>query len=82
MTPQWQPFRSIYLWYFRTILPAIGRVVSRHGNAYSYLPASVLAFPEPAELTRRLQSAGFTAVNWETKTGGIVAIHTGVRSAG
>jgi demethylmenaquinone methyltransferase / 2-methoxy-6-polyprenyl-1,4-benzoquinol methylase len=61
MTPQWQPFRAGYLLYFRRVLPLIGRLVSRHGSAYSYLPASVLEFPEPPELARRLERAGFSA---------------------
>jgi demethylmenaquinone methyltransferase / 2-methoxy-6-polyprenyl-1,4-benzoquinol methylase len=48
MTPAWQPFRWLYLFYFRRILPLVGRaMVSRHGSAYAYLPASVLEFPEP-----------------------------------
>ena len=81
MTPQWQPFRGVYLWYFRKVLPTIGRLVSRDTKAYSYLPASVLAFPEPPALLQRLEAAGFSAVNWETRTGGIVAIHVGVRGA-
>jgi demethylmenaquinone methyltransferase/2-methoxy-6-polyprenyl-1,4-benzoquinol methylase len=79
-TPGWQPFRALYLWYFRTILPRIGRAISRHDSAYSYLPASVLDFPEPRELARRLSAAGFDAVRWGSKTGGIVAIHAGERA--
>ena len=35
----------LYGWYFRRVLPRIGRLISRHGGAYSYLPASVGAFP-------------------------------------
>jgi demethylmenaquinone methyltransferase / 2-methoxy-6-polyprenyl-1,4-benzoquinol methylase len=77
MTPAWQPFRAAYLLYFRRVLPLIGRVVSRHGSAYSYLPASVLEFPEPAELGRRLKGAGFRDVGWNVMTGGIVATHWG-----
>src|SRR2546430_11288816 len=45
-------FRSLYLFYFRRVLPAIGRAVSKHRDAYTYLPESVLAFPEPAALAR------------------------------
>jgi demethylmenaquinone methyltransferase/2-methoxy-6-polyprenyl-1,4-benzoquinol methylase len=79
MTPDWQPFRALYLWYFRQILPRVGRMISRHESAYAYLPASVLEFPEPPQLARRLTAAGFTAVRWESLTGGIVAIHAGER---
>ncbi|MGD8277383.1 MAG: ubiquinone/menaquinone biosynthesis methyltransferase, partial [Gemmatimonadota bacterium] len=41
-TPSWQPFRGLYLFYFRQVLPRIGRLVSRHRSAYDYLPATVL----------------------------------------
>ncbi|HSL69185.1 MAG TPA: ubiquinone/menaquinone biosynthesis methyltransferase [Longimicrobiales bacterium] len=78
-TPGWQPFRSLYLFYFRRLLPLIGRIISRHGTAYSYLPESVLRFPEPAELARRLERAGFRDVVWENYTAGIVAAHVGTR---
>ena len=76
-TPRWQPFRGLYLFYFLQVLPRIGRMVSRHGSAYAYLPASVLAFPEPPELAERMRAAGFRETTWETYTGGIVAAHVG-----
>ena len=79
MTPQWQPFRALYLSYFRHVLPRVGRLVSRHGSAYSYLPASVLEFPEPDALSRRMERAGFGDVKWEAMTGGIVAVHRATR---
>lgn len=79
-TPHWQPFRGLYLTYFLRVLPLVGRLVSRHGSAYSYLPESVLRFPEPRELGRRMEAAGFTDVGWKRLTGGIVAIHWGERA--
>lgn len=81
MTPGWQPFRALYLWYFRRLLPLIGRLVSRHGSAYSYLPASVLQFPEPDRLAELMRRAGLVRVRWEALTGGIVALHVGERAA-
>jgi demethylmenaquinone methyltransferase/2-methoxy-6-polyprenyl-1,4-benzoquinol methylase len=75
--PAWQPFRALYLTYFKRVLPWIGRLVSRHANAYAYLPASVLEFPAPPELAARMQDAGFGDVRWQTLTGGIAAIHVG-----
>jgi demethylmenaquinone methyltransferase/2-methoxy-6-polyprenyl-1,4-benzoquinol methylase len=80
-TPGWQPLRALYLGYFRRVLPRIGRLVSKHRSAYDWLPASVLAFPDPPALARRLEAAGFDAVRWQTRWGGIVAIHTGERRA-
>jgi demethylmenaquinone methyltransferase / 2-methoxy-6-polyprenyl-1,4-benzoquinol methylase len=78
-TPGWQPFRGMYFFYFRRLLPLIGRLVSRHGSAYSYLPESVLDFPSPAALATRMEAAGFGGVRWELLTGGIAALHYGVR---
>lgn len=78
-TPGWQPFRAIYLFYFQRVLPLIGRLISRHSSAYSYLPQSVLQFAEPRVLAELMGAAGFTNVAWETYTGGIVATHTGTR---
>lgn len=57
-TPSARVLRALYLLYFRRILPLVGRLVSRHGSAYAYLPASVLEFPAPAEFnSRRLPSS-------------------------
>jgi demethylmenaquinone methyltransferase / 2-methoxy-6-polyprenyl-1,4-benzoquinol methylase len=78
-TPRFAPLRALYLFYFRRILPAIGRLVSKHRDAYTYLPESVLAFPAPEALTERLRAAGFTRVGFERLTGGICALHYGTR---
>ena len=78
-TPGWQPFRGLYFFYFLKVLPLVGRMVSRHSDAYTYLPESVMQFPEPPELARRMEAAGFTGVKWETLSGGIAALHHGTR---
>ena len=78
-TPRFAPLRALYLFYFRRVLPAIGRAVSKHRDAYTYLPESVREFPDPDALARRLQAAGFTDVAYELLTGGICAIHHGAR---
>lgn len=79
-TPGWQPFRGLYFFYFLKVLPTIGRMVSKHSSAYTYLPESVMQFPEPPELARRMEAAGFTGVKWETLSGGIAALHHGTRA--
>jgi len=78
-TPTFAPFRAAYLFYFRRVLPAIGRLVSQHTTAYNYLPESVMTFPTPSELTSRIAAAGFRDVRCELLTGGIVALHHGSR---
>lgn len=69
--------RAGYLFYFRRILPVIGRVVSGHPWAYSYLPESVREFPGPKEFAALLSEVGFRDVGWQLLTGGIVALHWG-----
>ncbi len=60
--PRTPVVRSFYLWYFKHVLPLIGRVVSRHRSAYTYLPASVEAFPSPEAFVQTLRDCGFAAV--------------------
>jgi demethylmenaquinone methyltransferase/2-methoxy-6-polyprenyl-1,4-benzoquinol methylase len=67
---------TLYLWYFKHLLPLVGRAVSGHSVAYSYLPASVGAFPPPAEFIAILQRAGFTDVHADPLTFGIVYLYT------
>jgi demethylmenaquinone methyltransferase/2-methoxy-6-polyprenyl-1,4-benzoquinol methylase len=78
-TPTWQPFRALYLGYFTRVLPLVGRVVSKHGDAYSYLPESVLEFPKPVNLAGIMEAAGLSSVSWKTLTGGIAAVHWGIK---
>jgi len=78
-TPRFAPLRAAYLFYFRRILPALGRAVSKHRDAYNYLPESVLGFPEPEALSTRMSRAGFRDVRFELLTGGICAVHYGTR---
>ena len=78
-TPRSGLLRDLYLFYFRRVLPAIGRVMSKHRDAYTYLPESVLQFPDPADLARRFAAAGFEGVGYELLTGGICALHHGTR---
>jgi demethylmenaquinone methyltransferase/2-methoxy-6-polyprenyl-1,4-benzoquinol methylase len=78
-TPRFAPLRALYLFYFRRVLPAIGRAVSKHRDAYTYLPESVLEFPDPEAFARRLGAAGFRAVGYDILSGGICAIHHGTR---
>ena len=66
-TPRFAPLRALYHFYFRKILPAIGRFVSKHREAYTYLPESVLGFPEPEALAQRLRTAGFSRVGYELR---------------
>ena len=58
-TPTWQPFKAVYGWYFRNVLPRIGQIVrAQSGDAYEYLPTSVGEFPQGEALAERMRAAG------------------------
>ena len=67
--------RAGYMLYFTRILPLVGRLVSGHPWAYTYLPESVKEFPGPGALAARLEAAGFREAGYELVTMGIAAIH-------
>jgi len=71
---------AFYLWYFTHVLPRIGRAVSGHHAAYSYLPASVGTFPPPREFMGILTAAGFTGVRADPLTFGIVYLYTATKA--
>lgn len=71
--------RSLYLFYFRRVLPVVGRLVSGHPWAYTYLPESVREFPAPGDLATLMVEAGFEESSWSLLSGGIAALHVGVR---
>ncbi len=78
-TPVWRPYRALYLFYFHRILPLVGRLVSGHPTAYSYLPASVTTFPAPDALREKLARAGLRDCGYSLLSGGIAALHWGTR---
>lgn len=78
-TPRVPLVRGLYLFYFHRILPLIGRAISGHRTAYTYLPRSVANFPETGALAAAMTRAGFRDVRWETLTFGIAAIHVGTK---
>ena len=71
--------RQLYLWYFSHVLPLIGRLVSSHNAAYTYLPESVRSFATPAELMKILGHAGFRQLTASPLTCGIVFLYTGIK---
>jgi demethylmenaquinone methyltransferase/2-methoxy-6-polyprenyl-1,4-benzoquinol methylase len=75
--PRLQPMKGLYLFYFRRVLPFIGRLLSARGSAYSYLPSSVLGFPQREGFLARMAAAGFTDLIDKDMTGGIVCLYQG-----
>jgi demethylmenaquinone methyltransferase/2-methoxy-6-polyprenyl-1,4-benzoquinol methylase len=72
--------RTLYRWYFQHVLPRVGRIVSKHNSAYSYLPASVGAFPSAAEFAGTLAATGFSQVQAVPLTFGIVYLFVADRA--
>lgn len=72
--------RGVYAWYFRHVLPRIGRLISRHGDAYTYLPSSVGSFFTPGEFSALLREAGFATVRAVPLTFGVVHLYVATRS--
>jgi demethylmenaquinone methyltransferase/2-methoxy-6-polyprenyl-1,4-benzoquinol methylase len=79
--PRWRPLRALYLFYFRRLLPLVGRLISRDRGAYSYLPESVLAFPQRQGFLDRMTRAGFDEPAWDDLAAGIVCLYSGRRAA-
>jgi demethylmenaquinone methyltransferase/2-methoxy-6-polyprenyl-1,4-benzoquinol methylase len=73
-------FRQIFNLYFNQVLPRIGGIVSGSRGAYEYLPGSVSKFPAQKALAELMGQTGFTGVEYTNLTGGIAAIHTGVKA--
>ncbi len=78
-TPRSRIFGPAYHWYSRNILPRIGRAVSRHDAAYTYLPESIGAFAYGDEFARILNVAGFSQVQARPLMFGAVYLYTGTK---
>ena len=72
--------RHLYLAYFRHVLPRIGQLISGHTSAYTYLPASVSTFPEPAVMVSALEDQGFADVRAVQLALGIVYLYSATKS--
>lgn len=74
--PRTFPFKQIYSFYFKAILPRLGRIVSRDKSAYTYLPESVDAFPDGKDFENIMQKVGFKNTTCKPLTFGISSIYT------
>lgn len=73
--PSWW-MRPLFRLYFHGLMPLVGRIISRDGAAYTYLPASVAAFPEGAAFMRELEACGAREVHSERLSGGIATLYS------
>lgn len=77
--PKQFPIKQGYQFYFKYILPALGKVVSKHSTAYTYLPESVMAFPEGKQFCEILTQCGFTQPVARPLTFGITTLYTATK---
>lgn len=77
--PQKFPFKTLYNFYFKFVLPKVGRLISKDKAAYTYLPESVAAFPDGEHFLNVLRKAGFNQTKCRSLTFGISSIYTGVK---
>ena len=71
---------KLYAFYFRRILPWIGRMICGAEGPYSYLPASVGSFPPPEEMLELMRRVGYEECSWEPYTFGIAGLYRGRRN--
>ena len=75
--PRRFPFKQIFNFYFKSILPIIGKFISKDKGAYTYLPESVAAFPDGVNFVGLLKKVGFKEAKCKPLTFGVSSIYTG-----
>jgi len=77
--PENRIFRGIYYLYFKKVLPLIGAAISKKGGAYSYLPSSVMTFPERGGFVQLMKESGMERIELYDLTSGIVTVYVGIK---
>lgn len=75
--PRSFPMKQLYYFYSYYILPTIGRLVSKHSSAYTYLPESVAAFPRDDKFVEIMKNAGFSEAKYMSLSFGITNLYIG-----
>jgi len=75
--PDTFPVKQVYSFYFKRLLPFIGKIVSKDSSAYTYLPESVMQFPEKNDFLKKLELIGFKQCNYQLLSFGIACIYVG-----
>ena len=74
-----KPLEKAYDWYSFNILPAMGKLVAGDDASYRYLAESIRMHPGQEDLKRLMQECGFGHVDYHNMTGGIAALHVGIK---
>jgi demethylmenaquinone methyltransferase/2-methoxy-6-polyprenyl-1,4-benzoquinol methylase len=73
------PFRNLYNFYFRYLLPVLGRWLSKDRTAYTYLHESVMKFAENEDFIKLMKDAGLSDIRQKRLTNGVATIYTGIK---
>lgn len=76
----WEPLRGAYDWYSFHVLPRMGKLVAGDSSSYRYLAESIRQHPDQATLKALMLESGFAQVDWYNLTGGVVALHIGLKA--
>jgi demethylmenaquinone methyltransferase/2-methoxy-6-polyprenyl-1,4-benzoquinol methylase len=74
-----QPLEKAYDWYSFKVLPRLGKLVAGDDASYRYLAESIRMHPDQAELKALMKQTGFGHVDYHNLTGGVVALHVGIK---
>lgn len=74
-TPSFFPVKQLYMIYFRKILPLVGKIISKNKVAYTYLPETVLSFPQGRNFCLLLEKNGFSKTGFSRLSAGICSIY-------
>ncbi len=77
--PTWQPFKGLYYFYFKHLLPMLGKLIAKRYEQYKWLPDSLMQFPGRLELEQIFRETGLAQVEAYPLTGGIAALHIGMK---
>jgi demethylmenaquinone methyltransferase / 2-methoxy-6-polyprenyl-1,4-benzoquinol methylase len=77
--PTWEPFKSIYYFYFQRVLPFLGKVLVKRYEQYKWLPESLIHFPDHNQLAAIFAKQGLQDVQAYPLTGGVAALHIGIK---
>lgn len=78
-TPQQFPMKQLYSIYSKSIIPTLGKMISKDDKAYHYLPESIKAFPQGKEITNKLKQTGFTEATYTSLTFGICTLYKAIK---
>jgi demethylmenaquinone methyltransferase/2-methoxy-6-polyprenyl-1,4-benzoquinol methylase len=77
--PKAFPIKKIYFFYFKRILPLLGKLISKNDEAYRYLPNTVMQFPEGNDFLKILNQIGFKETKQHRLTFGIASVYFGIK---